>query len=183
MIGYNYHRPVIGRIFGSTATLQLARALRTGVPGFALACALAGGIWGFELRVLGGIENDLASVQAGLSADEADDRRLRQAKSAGDTMQALLAALDRQKRSTAQELNALAAIGNALPPNTWLTELHRQTAGTWSMAGRSARLEEIGDTLVALQRLDATGDPRLISVSSKDAGVPLAFTAEWTTTR
>lgn len=112
-----------------------------------------------RLRVVDGDAATLAArratLQDALSAlhgAEAEARRL-----------ATLVAADRAVRRTGTlRANEVAAIGNALPADTWLTAM-RVDAANVAIEGRSARMPAVAETLDALARVHGVASVRLMS--------------------
>ena len=84
------------------------------------------------------------------------------------------------RRETIMSTNAAILIGNGLPPRTWLTELDALPSGSWTIAGKSTALDQIGATITALSRLDRTAAVRLVSVTTlAQPGSSYAFVITW----
>ena len=76
--------------------------------------------------------------------------------------------------------NAIARIGNDLPPQTWLTAIGATPAGDWTIGGRSTRVSEIGTMLRRVQALDAGAAATLVSIAATGrSGRILDFVIGW----
>lgn len=136
--------------------------------------------WSFELGRLAKLDDELRVVR--LQAREAGtvERRSQRAQTRLQQLRALGDGVMLARREALVASNAVARIGNALPPNTWLTNLQAASAGTWTIAGRTTRVAEVGATLRALQRLDGNAVARLVSVSATGrSGRVLDFVIAW----
>jgi len=84
------------------------------------------------------------------------------------------------QRASIADANAIARIGNRLPPQTWLTSLRAERTGTWSIGGRSTQIEQIGATLATIGRLAPAAAPRLVSLEANgERGRLLDFRIAW----
>ncbi len=142
------------------------------------AAIVAVGVVGLVERYrLAALDRDLAMLSARIAVAERDEiygERLQR-----DVLRAreLTAAIDAARDDTAVAANTIVRIGNRLPPDTRLTRLESVRSGSWTIHGRSARLDDVRLTLGAIARLDRTASTRLVSVDAAGArGAQLDFT-------
>lgn len=92
-------------------------------------------------------------------ADAADARALQRELA---RLQGIARRVAATRRSGPDGANDVAALGNRLPSNVWLTSL-RRAPDTVSLEGRSAQLEAVAATMRALARAPQVVEARLVS--------------------
>lgn len=129
----------------------------------AVSLALMGTLWAVEATRL------RAAELAGATSAE------RLAAGAADVTHAQLVARDVQRlrdlhdriaairRTGADRAAEIAALGDRLPAEAWLTALHTDRSALM-LEGRSARLSTVGSAISALARLPAYGAARLVAI-------------------
>lgn len=183
MTRFTYHPSRLERLRAGAP--KLALDARTGPP---LAVVLGTlllltTLWLVQAQRLAELDRSLALLDAQL-------RQAQQTASAVARLSGEIARMQRtrdvvlgyRRQSTLTE-NLIARLGNDLPSHTWLTAVQPTVAGTWSISGRSTRLDEVGDVLAALQRSDRSSEPRLVSAASSARGSLVDFSIAWETAK
>jgi Tfp pilus assembly protein PilN len=157
----------------------LAAELRAPLVALAGAIALAGVLWAVQATRLRAAEHDGAAIAERLAAMQLDVARVRTVERDVERFRALDERVEALRRSGAARANEIAALGNRLPPDAWLSSL-RADRGTLALEGHSARLAAVGTTLASLAALPAYGAARLVAVHEDPArsGVTYALSLE-----
>jgi Tfp pilus assembly protein PilN len=157
----------------------VAVELRAPLVAFAGSLALAGVLWGVQATRLHDAERDGAVYAEHVAATQLDVARARALEHDVVRLRALDERVEAIRRSGALRANEIAALGNRLPANAWLTSL-RADRGTLALEGHGARLTAVGTTLAALAALPAYGAARLVAVHEdpQRSGVTYALSLE-----
>jgi hypothetical protein len=177
---FDYRQSRFERLAGIAPSAFVTAQLRipTAVLGSALLLLTAG--WTLEIQRVHTLEHDLNALLARTrgSASAAERANLLIADVAH--LRADDARIVSARRAALLSTNAIARLGNALPPQTWLTNVESTPAGAWTIAGRSAEIAEIGTTLRTIQQFDARAATRLVSISASGrSGEVLDFIIDW----
>jgi Tfp pilus assembly protein PilN len=119
-----------------------------------------------ERQRLAALDGELAVLADRIAVAERDDARSDALQHDVVRLRELCATLDNVRRDTTIATNTIVRIGNRLPPQTWLTSVQTDRAGSWTIGGRSARLDEIGTTLATVAQLEPAATTRLVSVNA-----------------
>jgi Tfp pilus assembly protein PilN len=177
MTRFNYASSRLERTAGAAFASRRPRSRGSSIALCAALLFVAGvvTVQTLRLRVVEGDAATLAARRAtlqdalgGLHGAEAEVRRL-----------ATVVAADRAvRRSGTLRANEVAAIGNALPADAWLTGL-RIDAAHVAIEGRSARMHAVADALDALGRVRGVASVRLMSArrdaTRSDVGYAIAL--------
>jgi hypothetical protein len=128
---------------------------------------------------LHGAERDGAAYAERLAATQLDVAGIRAVERDVERLQALRARVDAIRRSGALRANEIAALGNRLPADAWLTSLHADR-GSLALEGHGARLAAVGTAIAAFATLPAYRAARLVAVHGDPlrAGVTYALALE-----
>lgn len=163
---HNYHPSPLERLAALTRAIHVPAQLRIGMAMVGMASLLVSIMWGVETRRIAVLEHELAIASSEARAIAADARRAQSVAGALRRAVELQQRIDRAHRVAIASTNAIALLGNGLPSDTWLTSLATAPSGSINIAGRSARVEQIGTALRAIQHIDAHAGTRLISISA-----------------
>ena len=166
MTRFNYAPSRFERTFGA-ASSQRAPIARGPLLALAASLVLVAAIvfvQAFRLRALGGAAAVLNARSAALQPALA---RLHSAEADVRRLEAQVAEDRGARRSGTLRANEIAAIGNALPAQTWLTGVRIEQDAV-ALEGRCARMRGVADALAALARVDGIATVRLIS-AKRDA--------------
>ncbi len=166
MTRYDYRQSRFERLIGRRPHLIIDDALRTALLAFTVALCLVGAGAFVEAHRLASLDVDLATLDARLVDARRADARLDRMQRVIANERALRDAVLAARREGALAADTIAGIGNVLPPQTWLTSIRNDRSGGWSIAGRSTQLEEVGGTLVAVARVQASTTPHLVSITA-----------------
>jgi Tfp pilus assembly protein PilN len=136
-------------------------------------------IWLVERERLRAVDGELTFVQEQLEVATAADNRVVRIAAAVSRLRETEDMIAGWQRETLDAANAIAALGNGLPPLTWLTAVQANANGTLSISGRSSHLESVGQTLRNLQRLDRASHTQLISIASDRRRRTVSFVLSW----
>lgn len=161
MTRFNYASSRFERTFGA-AFPQRATIARGPLFALAASLVLVAGIVIVQTLRLRGLDDDAAALAGRRAALQPALTSLRSAQADVRRLEALVAADRAVRRTGTLRANEIAAIGNALPADTWLTGV-RLDAVTVALEGRSVRMRGIADTLDALARIDGFATVRLVS--------------------
>jgi hypothetical protein len=177
---FDYHQTVLERLAGIAPAGLLSGRLRfpVAVAGAAV-CALAL-TSSIELQRLSRLDRELALLQTRVHAGQAQTQRATWLIAANATARRDDERIRSARREAIASTNAIARLGNALPSRTWLTNIQSTPAGTWTIAGRSDRVAEIGTTLRTIAQFDPHATAQLVSISAGGpAGTLLNFVIGW----
>lgn len=180
MIRFNYHQSACERLWNGIAETVPVERIR--LPAALLAAALLAlaGAWCVELQRVTVLERDVAIQQARVRAVASDAARAQRLTADVERLRAVRDRIAVAKRDVLLATNTIARIGNALPPQTWLTTIGSTPDGTWTIGGRSTRVDEIGTMLRRVQGLDRGASARLVSiVATGRTGRILDFVIGW----
>ena len=146
---------------------------------FGASLALMAALWGVEearLRAADGIGAGYVERLAASALDVARERAVERDVQRLRDLRDRIAVI---RRSGAVSAGEIAALGNQLPADAWLTSLHADRAALM-LEGRSARLSAVGTTISALVHLPAYEGARLVAIHQdpRHAGVTYAIALE-----
>jgi Tfp pilus assembly protein PilN len=175
----NYLESWSERRIGIALPSAISPSLRAPLAVLACSLALVFVLWSVQQARLHAAQRDGESYARRLAMLEADLARVRAAQREVAAMRDLAGRLDALHRSGSRQADDIAALGNRLPDDAWLTALRVDRTG-FEMQGRAARMASIGRTLAELARLSAYGGTRLISARDEAArgGVTYAIALE-----
>jgi hypothetical protein len=177
---HDYGQTLFSQLTGDiTGRLALLR-LRAAVLAIASLCIVGASVSSVELQRIAALDREYAALtqHAGQVAIDAQSARALSGRIAHDRL--LLERVAAARREATMSSNAIASIGNALPQQTWLTNVTTGGTGAWTIAGRSTRVAEVGSTLRAIARLDHRAAARLVSIAASGrSGAILDFVIAW----
>jgi Tfp pilus assembly protein PilN len=157
----------------------VAAELRAPLAALGGAIALAGVLWGVQETRLHAAEHDGAAYAERLAATQVDVARVRAVERDVERLRALGERIGAIRRSGASRANEIAALGNRLPADAWLSSL-RADRGTLAVEGHGARLAAVGTTISSFAALPAYRTARLVAVHEDPvrSGVTYALSLE-----
>jgi hypothetical protein len=165
--------------FRTRSTYGNAR-IRLAVAAIGASLVFVTAAWSFETQRLTRLDDELGVMQSRAREARAAEDRLRRAQMTLDRLRLIDAELTAARQAAIATTNAVARIGNGLPPQTWLTDVRAAATGTWTIAGRTSRVAEVGSTLRSIQRLDRSTVARLVSIEAAGrSGRVLDFAIDW----
>jgi Tfp pilus assembly protein PilN len=175
----NYLAPWSERRFGIALPQPLVPVRRSAVLACAAALALLATLWGVETARLRAAESVGAGYAEQLGAVALDVARVRALERDVQHLRELNDHVAAIQRSGTLRAGEIAALGNRLPEDVWLTSLHADRTALM-LEGRSARLSTVGTTISQLVRLPAYGAARLVAIHEdpRRAGVTYAIALE-----
>jgi len=171
MSAFAYRRHPLRRFVDERLAVAAVPALRPVFAGIAAALLGIAAVATVEQHRIAALDADVAVWRARVDAATRDDARRAIAERDLDRLRAAREELAAIRLASRRDLNALVRIGNALPPQTWLTSVARGD-GDWSIGGRAGRIDAVGTLLTVL---DAGGAARLVSVDASRRPGPLEF--------
>lgn len=177
VIRYNYRQTRFERLLGDRSAFARLR-VPLALAGAALLALPA--TWTIEAGRLAALDAELTAIQSRVAAESSDRARAEHIAARVERLRKMRVLLALARRDGLAATNAIANIGNGLPAQTWLTALGATPSGSWTIAGRSTRVDEIGTMLRRVQSIDAAASARLISVAASGrTGRVLDFTIGW----
>ncbi|HEV2737768.1 MAG TPA: hypothetical protein VGU66_04220 [Candidatus Elarobacter sp.] len=167
------------RHIGVALPSVVAAELRAPLAAFAGSLALAGVLWGMQATRLHAAESDGAVYAERLAAAQPEIARVRAIERDVERLDALGDRVATIRRSGATRANEMAALGNRLPADVWLSSL-RADRGTLAVEGHGARLAAVGTAIASLATLPPYGAARLVAVHEDPvrSGVTYALALE-----
>jgi hypothetical protein len=161
---------------GVTVRLTVAPSLRAPLTVLACSLALVAVLWAVQHVRLLNAERDGAGYAGRLAAAETGLVRVRSVERDVVRLRALAGRVAAIRRSGSRRADEIAALGNRLPPDAWLTSLHADRVAV-TVEGRGARLGTVGSAIAALAHLPPYAGVRLLSVreDAARAGVDYAL--------
>lgn len=163
---HNYLQSRLERLIGTIPGPSAYTHLRRPLAAIGAAFALVAGAWFVDGQRVAALDRDLATLRAQATLAAADAARARTLLATVTRARTIAERVVAAHRIGVASTNAVAQVGNVLPRETWLTNVSAAPAGNWSIAGRSARLAEIGTTLRSIQRIDARAATHLVSLTA-----------------
>lgn len=170
MIRFNYHQTSYERLLGGVDLARVASQLRVPIATLGAALLAVAGTWTFEMHRIAVLDGELASLRLRAQAAAVDVHRAERLNASVTRLQAVRARIAAARREVIVATNTIAQIGNALPPQTWLTEVGSNPSGTWTIGGRSTQVDEIGTMLRRVQELDRNAAARIVSIAATGRG-------------
>jgi Tfp pilus assembly protein PilN len=159
---------------GFALPTTLAPALRAPLAVLACSLALAAALWGVQHARIGALEHDGAEYERRLAAAQSGLVRVRAVERDVVRLRALDARVAEIRRSGALRASEIAALGNRLERDVWLTSLRTDRA-TLALEGRSARLAAVGTTIANLSQLPPYAGARLVTVHDDPSGAGVTY--------
>lgn len=174
MTRFNYLVSPWERLFGIAPPSSIAPHLR--LPLFALVAAvvLVGISWAVQDVRLRAARADGDALTVRLAALDGEVARTRTLQRGIERLRALDAHLAEIRRSGAARASTIAALGNELPHDAWLTSV-RVEHGAIEVEGRGARLATVGAAMRALAKLPAFAAARLLAVHGDAAHASVTY--------
>jgi hypothetical protein len=177
---FNYHQSARERVLAAAPLAALAERLRLPAAFAGAAVLIVLATWSLETRRLAVLDGDLRRLQQQVRAAAFDDARAARLVAEVVRLRATATRVAGARRDVLVTTNAIARIGNELPPQTWLTDVGATPAGDWTIGGRSTRVAEIGTMLRRVQALDAGASATLVSIAATGrSGRILDFVIGW----
>ena len=175
----NFLVPWSERRLGIALPQPVVRVSRPAVIASAASLALLAALWGVEAARLRAAESVGAASTEQLSAVALDVARVRALERDVQRLRELNDRVAAIQRSGTLRAGEIAALGNRLPADAWLTSLHTDRTAL-ILEGRSAHLSTVGATISQLVRLPAYGAARLVAIHEdpRRAGVTYAIALE-----
>ena len=175
----NYLSSWSERHIGVALPSPLSAELRAPAAALAGAIALAAVLWGVQETRLRAAERDGVAYAERLAATQLDVTRIRAVERDVERMTTLAERVDTVRRSGTLRANEIAALGNGLPADAWLSSL-RTDRGAVAVEGHGTRLAAVGTTIASLAALPAYRAVRLVAVHEDPArsGVTYALSLE-----
>ena len=158
---------------------SIAREMRAPLAALACAIALAAGLWAVQQARLHAAERDGAAYAERLADTQLDVARVRAIEHDIERLRVLRDHVETIRRSGALLANEIAALGNRLPPDAWLSSV-RADRGTLALEGHGTRLAAVSSAITSLAALPAYRAARLVAVHEDPArsGVTYALSLE-----
>jgi Tfp pilus assembly protein PilN len=151
------------RLLGVAPPAAIPHALRGPVVALFGSLALIGVLAGVQQVRLAHAVHDVEIARLRLARSEASVHRVDALDAEVRRLRALDVEVERIERSGTEHASAIAAIGNEIPADAWLSAIRRERDG-YALEGRSSRLTAVGGTLAALAALATARHARLVSV-------------------
>ena len=151
------------RLLGVASPRAVALRLRRPLSGLGGALLLVGALHGAQCVRLGNAARGTAFDAARLAATEAAAGRVHVVENDVVRLRALVRRVDDMRRSGARHAAAIAAIGNRIPNDAWLSAIRAEHGG-FALEGRGTRLSAVAATMAALATLPQAGGTRLLDV-------------------
>lgn len=137
-------------------------------------------VWRGEQQRIDSLDREIAALQQPAALAAADARRTTHLITMVARDRRIEQRLASAHRTALSSTNTIAIIGNALPTQTWLTNVAAAPSGNWTISGRSTRVTEIGATLRSIQQLDRSRSAQLVSIAATGRSNPiLDFVIGW----
>lgn len=159
---------------GVTLRFDLTPALRAPLAVLACSLALVGLLWTVQHVRLLAAEREGAEYARRLAAAEAGFTRVRSVERDVARLRALADRIAAVRRSGPQRSDAIAALGNRLPPDAWLTSLRADRVAL-TLEGHGAQVATVGTAIASLARLKPYAGVRLLSVREDAARAGVAY--------
>jgi Tfp pilus assembly protein PilN len=174
----NYLVSPFERFAGTTPALP-APHLRRPLAALAASIALVAAAWCTQAVRLNAARSDGARYAQRLAAVEGQVAHVRALQRDLIRLRTIANRISHLRASGSARASEIAALGNRLPPDAWLTSLHIDRAAV-SVEGRSARLGGVGSAMTSLAALPRFESARLVAVHSDPvhAGVTYAIALE-----
>lgn len=180
MTRFNYQQSARQRLLAAAPLAAMAERLRLPAALAGAALFLVFATWTFETHRVALLDADLNRLQLQVRAAAFADARAARLIAEVTRLRATGARVAAARRDVLVATNAIAQIGNELPPQTWLTAVGATPAGDWTIGGRSTRVDEIGTMLRRVQAIDAGASATLVSIAATGrSGRILDFVIGW----
>jgi hypothetical protein len=177
---FNYQQSPFERHFGDAPMGMLADRLRLPMAVIGAAVLALAATWSFETHRVADLDAELAALQLRVEAASGLRVRAERLTARVARLRAASAGIDAAHREALAATNTIAQIGNGMPEQTWLTGVGAAAAGTWTIDGRSTRVDQIGTMLRRIQSIDKTASTRLVSIAATGrTGRILDFVIGW----
>jgi hypothetical protein len=150
------------------------RLVRDAAAGLFLLGLVSAGTYGIEELRLASLRHQAETVEQTVAENSPHRREIGALAARVARFEQLQREADLRRRSGNDVAATLIAIGNAMPLRVWLDDIDRSNAG-FTLTGGANSLEDVGDTLVAVERSVPGYAPSLTSVSREENGPVLHF--------
>ena len=176
---FDYASTTAERLLGFRFPPPIPPALRAPLVALAATLTLTGSVAVLEEARFRAAERAAAELRARLTTAEVSVARARLVRSDVIRLHALATQIAQIRRSGAARASEIAALGNALPSDTWLTAVRIEPRSR-AIEGRAAAVSSVARAMTALVRLPAYAGARLLSVRDDAArsGVTYAIALE-----
>jgi hypothetical protein len=162
------------RHLGLAVPPPVAPALRAPLAVLASSLALVAALWGVQHARLTAAERDGAVYARRLAAAELGLARVRTVEREVVRLRALDVRIAEIRRSGPRRASEIAALGNRLERDVWLTSL-RADRTVLALDGRAAHLGAVGTALASLAQLRAYSGARLLNVRDDPAAAGVTY--------
>lgn len=168
MNGFTYLVTPVERLAGEALAPAALRPLRAPLLALAGAVFLVGVSAAMQHARLAAAMREGDALASELVRTHVAVTRVRAIEADRNRLLALNRRVQEIERSGAVHAGELAAIGNGIPADAWISSIRVDAAG-YAIEGRAARLASIGTTMDALARVMPSAHVRLRSVREDDA--------------
>lgn len=151
------------RLFGVAPPRTVPPRLRRPLGALAGALLLVGALHAVQDLRLAHAARTAALDARRLAATDAAVGRVRAVETDLARLRGLVRRVDEIQRSGARQAAAIAAIGDRVPGDAWLSAIRTEHGG-FALEGRGARLSAVAATMAALATLPEGGGARLLDV-------------------
>lgn len=173
----NYAATPFETVTGTRATFAVPIALRPPLRELAAALLVVAAMAVVQERRIAAARLDGDVAAAHLARANVQTIRVHAMARERDLLRERAAHVDAVERSGAAWASEIAAIGNRVPKDVWLSSLHVQP-GSVALEGRGTRLAAVGTTMAALVRVRAFSAARLVSVRESDDRREVSYAIE-----
>ena len=176
----NYRQSRFERVVGRRPDIAIDRHMRSPLIAIGAALLLTAVAYGVEWQRVAVLDAELSILQDRITIAKQADIRVDMLGQSVAQLRDVRTAVAGLRRDTIVVTNTIARIGNELPSETWLTSVQPGRTGTWSIVGRSTRVDQIGATLASIGELDHAATARLVSINAAGkTGRLLDFIIAW----
>ena len=149
--------------FAAVAAPRLPASIRRPLLAIVAAVALVGLLWAVEELRLRDAQQDGARFAARAAGAATAAGRVRAVAREVERLRGLTGRIDAMRASGSRDADNIAAIGNGIPSDAWLSNL-RVDRGAYTIDGRTTRLATVSATMSALAALPPFAGARLLAV-------------------
>ncbi len=165
------------RSIGLALPTGISPALRIPLIALGAAMALVALLWAVQTTRLRAAERDGTVYANRLAAADMSAARVRVLEHDVAQLRSLSDRVAHIRGSGDAQASEIAALGNRLPNDVWLTSL-RVDRGVLALEGRSARLVAVGTAMDALAGLPGYAGARLVAVRAEPARSGVTYSLE-----
>jgi Tfp pilus assembly protein PilN len=153
------------------------RLVRDAAGGLVLLCLVSAGTYGVQEVRLTSLRRDAERLEQSVAANSMQRREVAATAAVVARLEQLRRETEVRRRSGNEVAATLIAIGNAVPLRVWLDGIDR-TANGFVVTGAATSLDDVGQTLVAVERSMPGYAPSLAGVSREENGSVLHFSLQ-----